>query len=126
MDKKDLIKKMVKVLCADEYYQSIINVWNEEFNIDIKNFINIDKESDNYKASLSLRVSNYIDKLYSQKELIEMMNQDNSPYWHRINNQEYLSIIKEETQRFSLEIRNKLEAAGIKKSWWRRIKNFFS
>ncbi|HBR70637.1 TPA: hypothetical protein DIC20_00960 [Candidatus Dependentiae bacterium] len=127
-EKQILIERIIKTfILGDSYYQTVLEVFNKEFDVDLFKTDLFDEEINTYKELLFPRLAQYLDKIYSYEEIAGMTADDNSPYWHRLINQEYKNIIIEETHTFSINLRQKFEKTGIKKkTWWSKLKTYFT
>lgn len=124
-EKQILIEHIIqKFILCDSYYQTVLGVFNKEFDIDLFKTDLFDEEINTYKKILFSRLTQYLDKIYSHEEIVGMTHDDNSPYWHRLNNQEYKNIIIEETRTFSINLRQQFVEKDIRpKTLWSKLKN---
>lgn len=127
-NKTNLTEKILQEhIINDNYYNSIFNIFHEEFDLNLINNKKYNEEVNYYKAALTSRLCEYLNKIYSYEELVKMSLDTNSPLYHRMITQEYKDIIHAETTIFSIDLRNKFAENGeIKKNFWYKIKNFFN
>lgn len=110
----------------NDYYGPVFKVFEKEFGINLFQTNHYDSEINTYKANLISRLSEYLNRIYSLEDLMEMSLDLNSPLYHRMLVQEYHDIIFGETRVFSINLRNRFMEDGItKQTLLQKIVNFF-
>jgi hypothetical protein len=110
----------------NDYYGPVFKVFEKEFGINLFQTNHYDSEINTYKANLISRLSEYLNRIYSLENLMEMSLDLNSPLYHRMLVQEYHDIIFGETRVFSINLRNRFIEDGItKQTLLQKIVNFF-
>jgi len=111
----------------DNYYRTLFNVFHKEYDVNLFDDPTYALLIKNYKDSLTSRLSEYMDKVYSYEELYQMSLDSNSSLYHRMNTQELNDIISGETKVFSAELRKAFaENDEKKRSMWSSIRDFFT
>ena len=113
-------------LIGDDFLKAALSPFSTEFEIDFLDNNNAyTTEISIYKNNLRTRLSVYLDNILHEDELAHMIEDDNSTCWHRINNEEYLNIIREETRKFGTDLQQKLNKDGVrKKSKLKKLKEY--
>ncbi len=120
-----------KHILTDTYYQTILNVFHKEFNIDLFQTDSYSTEINSYKHGLTVKLTQFMDRIYSYEELSEMSLDSNCPFYYRMLTEEYKGLFANETRIFSADLREKFARDGVSKktfvqTTWETITSYFS
>ena len=98
-------------LLDNDYYTTIFDAIKKDCGL---NILDSDAhEVNSYKSRLTLRLSEYINSIYSYEELVEMSLDVNSPTWHKMVTPKYNEIISGETTLFIKNLMQKHAAQDL-------------
>ncbi len=110
-----LIAVILDEILRDDYYRAVFDKFHAEFDVNIWNNPKYAETVSAYKAALRSRLSDYLCRIYSHEELLQMSRNNNSPLYFRMINPEFKAIVSDETIVFSIKLRNELVANKEKK-----------